>query len=361
MSEQKKRIQKISEILKNDREALLITSNADVYYYTGFNNSEGTVVITRECSYLLVDFRYIEAAKTTVSSCNVIMFTSYKEDLTALLSDNNIKTVYAQTKQLTVFTSEKLKSCFSKAGIKLSLSSVLDSAIENQRMIKSKSEIQLIAKAQEITEKVFNDVLPLIKPGISEKEIKNELEYKMKKYGAEGVSFDLITITGNKTSLPHGVPGGDIIKSGDFFTMDIGALYKGYHSDMTRTVAVGSVSSEQKKIYDIVYKAQTTALETVKPGICCGVVDKTARDIISDAGYGKCFAHSTGHGVGLDIHELPNLSPSSGTILSRGMVVTVEPGIYLEGQFGVRIEDMICVSEKGFENFTHLDKKLVVL
>lgn len=360
MTEQQNRINKLtSSLIKMDNEALLITSNANVYYYTGFNNSEGTVVITSKEAYLLVDFRYYEAAKKAVASCNVVMFKSYLKDLTAVLSDNGIKTVYYETKNTTVFDKLKLFSQLSKSQIMLSDSSILDTAIENQRMIKSELELKLIDRAQQISEYSLVDTLPVIKPGVTEREVKLELEYKMKKHGAEEVSFDLITVTGKKTSLPHGVPGNDVIQDGDFFTFDIGALYNGYHSDMTRTIAVGSVSQEMRKIYDIVYEAQNTALNMIKPGVSCRDVDKAAREIIEKAGYGRCFAHSTGHGVGLDIHELPNLSPGSDKILSRGMVVTVEPGIYIENRFGVRIEDMVCVTNNGFHNFAHLDKALL--
>lgn len=362
MIEQKKRIDKLkSRLIKNDGEALIITSNANVYYYTGFNNSEGAAVITSKGAYLLVDFRYYEAAKKAVNSCEAVMFKSYYKDLTALLSDNGVKTVYFETKKTTVFERAKLKEALSKSGIILSAGSLLDTAIENQRLIKSETELKYIERAQQIAEYALADTLPMIKPGVTERDVKLELEYKMKKQGAEDVSFDLITITGKKTSLPHGVPGDDVIQNGDFFTLDIGAVYKGYHSDMTRTVAVGSVSDEMIKVYNIVRKAQCTALNMIRPGVSCRDVDKAARDIIEDAGYGKCFAHSTGHGVGLDIHELPVLSPGSDKILSCGMVVTVEPGIYIENSFGVRIEDMVCVTGEGFRNFVQTEKSLVFL
>ena len=183
----------------------------------------------------------------------------------------------------------------------------------------------------------------------------------MKLYGAEDISFDLITITGKKTSLPHGVPADDLVKEGDFFTCDFGAVYEGYHSDTTRTVAVGFASDEMKQIYDIVLKAQLAALEKIKPGIKCSDVDKTARDIISEAGYGEYFGHSTGHGVGLDIHELPFVSSKSDTILEQGMVITDEPGIYLPDKFGVRIEDMLSVTENGYRNFVSLPKELIII
>lgn len=361
MTEQQKRINKIRDVLSNDNEALIVTSNSNVYYYTGFNNSEGTVVITKKQSYLLVDFRYIETAKRIVNSCEVVMFNSLYDVLVEVLKDNNTTFVYTETKDLTFYSYNKIKNSLNKSGIKVSSSNVLDSAIENQRMVKSKEELDLIEKAQDITEISYREILPLIKPGVKEIDIKNELEYRIKKNGGEGVSFDLITITGKKTSLPHGVAGDEVIKKGDFFTLDIGSLYKGYHSDMTRTVAVGKVSDKQKEIYNIVLNAQMSALEMVKSGVSCSDIDKTARDIISKAGYGECFGHSTGHGVGLNIHEKPNVSPKGDIILSKGMVITIEPGIYLENQFGVRIEDMVAVTDKGYYNFAKLDKELLVL
>ena len=183
----------------------------------------------------------------------------------------------------------------------------------------------------------------------------------MKLRGAEDISFSLITITGKKTSLPHGVPSNDIVREGDFFTIDFGAMYEGYHSDTTRTVAIGSATDKMREIYDIVLQAQLKALEAIKPGVKCSDVDKTARDIITDAGYGKYFGHSTGHGVGLDIHELPYVSSRSDAVLQPNMVITDEPGIYLPGEFGVRIEDMLCVTENGYHNFVNLPKELIIL
>ena len=180
-------------------------------------------------------------------------------------------------------------------------------------------------------------------------------------YGAECKSFDLITITGKKTSLPHGVPSDDIVREGDFFTFDFGSVYEGYHSDTTRTVAVKYATDEMKKIYDVVLKAQLAALEKIKPGVKCSEVDKAARDIITAEGYGEFFGHSTGHGVGLDIHESPTVSTKSETVLKSGMIITDEPGIYLPDKFGVRIEDMLCVTDSGYKNFVSLPKELIIL
>ncbi len=361
MNEHLNRINKLRKLISSDTEALLITSNANVYYFTGFNNSEGTVLITSDKAYMFVDFRYIETAKNIVNSCEVIMHNSLLEELNLVLSDNKINKVYIESKNLSVYKLNNLNKSLLKINVSVVTNEVLDNKIENLRVIKSALEIEYIQKAQEITEKAYNDILPLIKPDAYEKDIALELEYRMKKYGAEDVSFDLITITGTKTSLPHGVPSNKLIKQGDFFTMDIGALYKGYHSDMTRTVAVGKISDEQQKIYDIVYNAQVSALSNVCAGNSCFNVDKTARDIITNAGYGKCFGHATGHGVGLDIHENPSVSPRSDTILSEGMIITVEPGIYIENKFGVRIEDMVLITKNGYKNFAKLPKELIIL
>ena len=361
MNQYFERIKKVRKLISSDNEALLISSNANVYYFTGFNNSEGTVLITRDKAYMFVDFRYIETAKNVVNSCEVIMYNSLLEEINLILSENKIDKLYIESKNLTVYKLNNLKKSLAKINANVVSNEVLDNKIENLRVIKSTLEIEYIQKAQEITEKAYNDILPLIKPGVYEKDIALELEYRMKKYGAEDVSFDLITITGTKTSLPHGVPSDKVINQGDFFTMDIGSLYKGYHSDMTRTVAVGKISDEQKKVYDIVYNAQMSALESVCAGNSCFNIDKTARDIITKAGFGKCFGHATGHGVGLDIHENPSVSPRSDTILSEGMVITIEPGIYIENKFGVRIEDMVLVTDKGYKNFVNIPKKLNIL
>lgn len=361
MTEQHHRIEKLQQLIKEENEALLVTNENNVYYFSGFQHSEGAMLFTEEKTYLLVDFRYIEAARRTALGCEVLQFSDLSEDLNELLRRHKIKCLYGEAEHLTVRRCEYFTSALEKNGVKFCASQTLDRAIVNLRMIKSKTEIEWMQKAQRITEEAYTQVLPCIKPGVSEKDIAIELEYQMKKRGAQQVSFDLIAITGKHTSLPHGVPGNAKVRSGDFFTMDIGAVYRGYHSDMTRTVAVGSVSAEQKKIYSIVQKAQEEALRQVRSGVAAGQVDKIARDIIEQAGYGSCFGHSTGHGVGLDIHEQPSVSPKSKTFLSAGMVVTVEPGIYLPEQFGVRIEDMVCVTAGGYQNFASLSKNLIIL
>ncbi len=361
MNIQEKRISALRAVLKDSDQAALISNETNVYYFSGIPNSEGKILLFRDEVYLLVDFRYSETARNNCKSCVVFEFKNMLEDIGGLLKKHNASTLYIENEDVSFSSYNSYKDYFEKYNIKINTDNVLSRSIANLRLIKSEDEIENIAEAQRITEKAYTEVLNYVKPGVCERKIALELEYLMKQYGASHVSFDLITITGKKTSLPHGVPSDGIIADGDFFTMDIGALYNGYHSDMTRTVAVRSCSEYQREIYNIVYKAQTTALNAVKAGVKAFDIDKIARDIIKEAGYGEQFGHSTGHGVGLYIHEEPYVSTRGEAILSENMVITVEPGIYLEGKFGVRIEDMVLVKENGFYNFASLPKELIIV
>ena len=358
---QEQRINSLRRILSSDSQAALVTNETNVYYFSGIRNSEGKILLFKDEVYLLVDFRYSETARNNCKSCKVFEFRNLREDIKELMTKHGAKALYIENEDVTLRAYNSYVEYFSQFGIEIMNENALSKAITNLRLIKSEEEIEYIAEAQRITEKAYTEVLNFVKPGVTERKVALELEYLMKQYGASHVSFDLITITGKKTSLPHGVPSDGIIAEGDFFTMDIGALYNGYHSDMTRTVAVKSCSDYQREIYDIVYKAQTTALEAVKAGVKAFDIDKIARDIITEAGYGKEFGHSTGHGVGLYIHEEPYVSTRGEAILSENMVITVEPGIYLEGKFGVRIEDMVLVKENGYRNFATLPKELIIV
>ena len=358
---QEQRINSLRRILSSDSQAALVTNETNVYYFSGIRNSEGKILLFKDEVYLLVDFRYSETARNNCKSCKVFEFRNLREDIKELMTKHGAKALYIENEDVTLSAYNSYVEYFSQFGIEIMNENALSKAITNLRLIKSEEEIEYIAEAQRITEKAYTEVLNFVKPGVTERKVALELEYLMKQYGASHVSFDLITITGKKTSLPHGVPSDGIIAEGDFFTMDIGALYNGYHSDMTRTVAVKSCSDYQREIYNIVYKAQTTALEAVKVGVKAFDIDKIARDIITEAGYGKEFGHSTGHGVGLYIHEEPYLSTRGEAILSENMDITVEPGIYLEGKFGVRIEDMVLVKENGYRNFATLPKELIIV
>ena len=353
-----KRIEKLQQNL-NENEAYLIISELHNYYLTGFASTDGALIIDKKGAYLLVDSRYAEAAYLSVKHCRVICFSKLFESISDVLKSDNANTVYLERENITVKTSDMLKTKLASAGFKPVSNDRLDNELFDLRLCKDETEKQYMQEAQDITEKAMNKTLTKLYPGMTEREFALELEYEMKKLGAKEVSFDLITISAEKTSMPHGEPDDSPIKNNSLFTMDIGATYKGYHSDMTRTVAIGEITNQMKDIYNIVLKAQLAALELVKPGVRCSDIDKAARDIIEKEGYGEFFRHSTGHGVGIEIHEHPAVAPSGDVVLKPGMVITVEPGIYLPGKFGVRIEDMVLVTENGYHNFANAPKGLI--
>lgn len=338
-------------------EAFLITSEENMRYVTGFPHSEGRVLITGNEALFFVDSRYIEAVTKSVNSCEVVLMTSFHKQLGEYAEKIDIKRIFTEAEGISVADFSALcKNVFCEFKAEKT-----DDLLTSLRRKKSEEEKQKILKAQAIAEKAFDHILGFIKEGVTEREIALELDFFMLKNGAECVSFDTIAVSGKNTSLPHGVPSDKKIVRGDFITMDYGAVVDGYHSDMTRTVAVGEISSKQSEIYETVLKAQEKSLEVLKAGISGFDADKAARDIIAQAGYGEFFGHGTGHGVGMQIHESPRLSPKSSHILEVGDVVTVEPGIYIPDTFGVRIEDMAFITENGFENLTKTQKSLIIL
>lgn len=355
-----KRINQLREFLNSADEAVLLTNEVNIGYFTGFFHSEGCLFVSQTLAVLLVDFRYFEAAQNK-ACCDVVCFSRLSDSLKQLLIKENIKCVSFESSYITVERLNFFKGKLEEEKIQTVCDGKLDKHISSIRIIKSEEELDKIQTAQTIAENAYLEMLGILKPGVSEKELSAYLEYKMKLFGAEDISFDLITIAGKKTSLPHGVPSGEKVKEGDFFTCDFGAVYDGYHSDTTRTVAVGYADEEMQRIYNIVLTAQLSALEKIRPGILCSEVDKTARNIIANDGYGEYFGHSTGHGVGLDIHELPYVSSKSDAVLEQGMVITDEPGIYLPNKFGVRIEDMLAVTKDGYYNFVSLPKELIII
>ncbi|MCR5523495.1 MAG: aminopeptidase P family protein [Clostridia bacterium] len=339
-------------------ESYLIISPENRRYFTGFDSSDGFLFITPDASVFLTDSRYIEAAKSSVKYCDeVLLLKKASEQIPALLSGYGISKVCTESEKLTVAQLNYLKS-FIKAEIDTAQA---DREITALRRQKSSEEKAKIIAAQRIAEKAFNHILGFIKPGVTEKDIRLELEFFMLRNGADALSFETIAISGKNTSRPHGVPTDKKVESGDFVTMDYGALKDGYHSDMTRTVAVGSVGDKQAEVYNTVLDAQLASIASMKQGTACADADKAARSIIEAAGYGGYFGHGTGHGVGIDIHEAPSVSPSSKETLRCGDVVTAEPGIYIPGEFGVRIEDMLFITEDGCENLTKCKKSLIVL
>ncbi len=343
----------------NEQEAALIFHDANRRYYSAFHTSSGAVLVTRHDAWFLTDFRYIEAAHKYVDDLVCKESKSLFADAMALCKAAGVTTVYLEDETLTV--SERRQYLKRADGMELVTDNTLCARIWEQRRIKDEREIACIRRAQALTDDTFSYILPRLAVGRTEKDIALDMEMYMRRQGAHAVSFDFIVASGENSSLPHAVPGDRRLQKGDFVTMDFGGIVDGYCSDMTRTVAIGSVSDEQKLVYDTVLKAQMRCLDGLKAGLAGDAGDKLAREVIEAAGYGAAFGHATGHGVGIDIHEQPTLSPRASAPLRVGEVVTVEPGIYLEGRFGVRIEDMVWITADGAMNLTASDKKLLIL
>lgn len=353
------RIEQISARLP-DHTAALICAPYHLRYLTGFPSGDSFLLITRDVAYFLTDFRYIEAAEKTVSGAVCRMFRTLSEELQSLITQHNITELWTEAAECSVAQLTAWQNKLSDVNV--TGSADLDAWLGELRLIKTAEEIRCIERAQTLAEAGFDHILSYIREGVTEWEVALELEFYMRRQGAERAAFDIIVASGTNGSLPHAIPTDKPLCRGDFITMDFGAVVDGYHSDMTRTVALGNVSEEQKHIYDTVLKAQTAALSVVRDGLPCIEGDAAARRIIESAGYGDCFGHGTGHGVGVQIHENPRLSLSAGdTVLRAGNVVTVEPGIYLAGRYGVRIEDMALITADGCRNLTHAPKELLCL
>lgn len=344
---------------KSGLDALLLTNDKNIYYAVGFRPTDSAALITRSGAYFVTDSRYIEAAGLACGSETELILCTRERRLTAVLKDLisslGLVSVGAEEENLSVAEYRRMCSAFNlelKPG---------QSLIAGLRMVKSAWEVENITAAQRIAEKALEEVLPVIRPGVSERSVAAELTYRMLLGGAEGNSFDPIVVAGAKSSMPHGVPGDELISDGDFVTMDFGCLKNGYCSDMTRTVAVGHATEEMKNIYDTVLRAQLAGIAAARPGASGADVHNAGAKVIEDAGYGKYFGHGFGHSVGLDIHENPTASPGNSSPLPAGAVITAEPGIYIPGRFGVRIEDMILLTEGGCENLTKAPKELLVL
>ena len=354
-------LKKIQSILPNSIDAAIINNNANKRYLTGVNTDDaGTLVICREKAYFIIDSRYIEVVTNSVSDLfTVVLQDELYTQINEIFVQNKVQNYCIEKQCTTISSFEKISNSLSKFTLNNDYDIYND--IIELRSIKCNCELDFIKKAQEITEKGFDYILGKISQNKTEKELALELEFFLRKNGADKLSFDTIFVSGKNTSLPHGKPSDKKIEIGDFITIDFGVEFNGYMSDITRTIAFGKVSDEQIKVYNIVLNAQNAAFNLIKEGIECSKIDKAARDVISEAEYGKYFGHALGHSVGLEIHETPNFSPKCNTILKEGMVLTVEPGIYLPNKFGVRIEDMVFVTKNGYENLTKSDKSLIIL
>lgn len=353
----KKRIEKLREkMTAKGIQSFLVISDPNRNYLSGFTGNESFALITKDDSYFITDSRYTEQAKLQVKDFKILEYKGKIIDfIVDLVNSKGITNIAVEEGIVTLSFYQQLKDKYT--GEILSG----QKEIEDIRLIKSKDEIEKIRKAASIADDGFTHLLSFIKEGMTEREIALELEFFMKKQGASGLSFETIAASGARSSLPHGAASEKVIKNGEFLTLDFGCIYQDYCSDMTRTLAIGDVSSEMIDIYNIVLEANMKVLKSIKEGMACRDVDAIARDYIKESGYGNNFGHGLGHGVGREIHEAPRLSPTGEMVLKSGMVVTDEPGIYLPGEFGVRIEDLVLVTKEGLEILSKSPKELISL
>lgn len=341
---------------EKDLDAILITHPINRRYMTGFTGTAGVAIVSQDEAYFITDFRYIEQATEQAKNFTIIEHKSFIEgEIKNQLKALNLKNVGFEKEDVTYATFEKYESILE---VNLMPTAGL---IEELRLVKTAEELRVLKTAGEIADAAYEHIQSFIKPGVREIDVANELEFFMRKAGATSSSFDMIVASGYRSALPHGVASDKEIQSGELVTMDYGALYQGYCSDITRTVAVGQISDELKTIYDTVLEAQIRGVQGIKAGITGKEADALTRDYISEKGYGEYFGHSTGHGLGLEVHEEPRLSHISESVLVPGMVVTVEPGIYVPGVGGCRIEDDIVITETGNERLTQATKEFIQL
>ena len=352
---------KIASVLEtHSLDAVLLTCEANRFYASGFHSSgtDGVAIVTRNHNYYFTDSRYTEAAARHVRDAE-IRETDREHPYSALINEviekEHITRMGYEDEYMTA-------ADFRRFSEKLHCELVpVTELLWTLRAVKDQAELDCMIQAQRIAEKALADILGEIRPGVTEKEIAALLLYKMLHYGAEDKSFDPIVVSGANGSLPHGVPSEKPIQAGEFVTMDFGCKFGGYCSDMTRTVAVGHVTEEMETVYNTVLKAQLAGIAAAKAGVTGAAVDGAARQVIADAGYGPYFGHSFGHSVGVEIHENPNATPSNSKPLPAGVVISAEPGIYLPGKLGVRIEDVIVITEQGCQNITLASKELLIL
>ncbi|MGE5589689.1 MAG: M24 family metallopeptidase [Bacillota bacterium] len=337
--------------------ALLVMKDANRVYVSGFTGSSGILIVTAQAAVLITDGRYTEQATLQAPDFRVITHTeSMVASVRQALGELGIDRAGFERDYWTVAQYET----WGKALAPVELVGV-EGLVEGLRRVKDAEEIRRMRQAQAITDQAFRHILDFIQPGMKETDVALELEYTMKKLGAEDLSFETIAASGPRSALPHGRASDRVLQKGDFLTLDFGCMYQGYCSDMTRTVMIGEPSEKQREIYDIVLQAQKAGVEAVRPGVSGRDVDRACRDIIAAYGYGEAFSHSTGHGVGLMIHEGPAASVRSDDVLQPGMMVTIEPGIYIAGFGGVRIEDLVLVTETGHDVLGNSPKDLIIL
>lgn len=341
-------------------DAVMLTEEVNRFYAADFHSvgTDALVLVTKTNSYYFTDSRYTVAAQRYVQDAEIAITgrgRGYVELVNEVIDREGLHTVGFDADYITVTAFEHYRE-------KLHCSLVGISDLMRQlRLVKDPEEIERLVQAQRIAEAALTELLPYIRPGAVEKELAARLEFLMRLHGADGPAFDTIVVSGLNTTMPHGVPSDKKVEAGDFVTIDFGAKKGGYGSDMTRTYAVGYATDEMKAVYDVVLTAQKTAIAATKAGMTGQELDGIARKVITDAGYGEYFGHSYGHGIGIEIHEAPNVSFRNDQPLPAGSVTSAEPGIYIPGKFGVRIEDMIVPREGGYDNLTEMPKELTIL
>lgn len=351
------KVQKLrAQFAEHGIDGFLITNEYNRRYMTNFTGTAGVALISETDAVFITDFRYVEQAMRQIEGYEIVQHTqTLIEEVAKQVERLGIQKLGFEQDDLSYATFSSYEKALKTTLIPVS------GAVEKLRLIKSEAEIKILKEAAEIADAAFRHILDFIRPGVREIDVANELEFFMRKQGATSSSFDIIVASGVRSALPHGVATEKVIEKGEFVTLDFGAYYKGYCSDITRTVAVGEVSDELKRIYDVVLQAQLRGVEHIRAGMTGREADALTRDYISACGFGEYFGHSTGHGLGMEVHEMPALSMRSDTVLQPGMVVTVEPGIYIAGLGGVRIEDDIVITESGNERLTLSPKDLITL
>lgn len=338
-------------------DAIVISKPTHIRYLTGFTGSNGQLLLTRRTMYLLTDSRYESQAQDEVENCKIVIASKgLFEEIKRRNYLRKAKRVGFESNHITVEEQRRLKRTLPTSRLV-----ALDVSIEPIMLQKEQYEIDNIKRAVEISELVFHAVLGSIKPGVTEREIAAELIYLHRRYGADHDSFEPIVASGYRAALPHARPSGKQIKNNEILLIDFGCVFNGYNSDITRTIAVGDVGSEARKVHAVVREALERVLETARDGVSCKTLDGIARNVITKAGYGNLFRHSLGHGIGLDVHELPRISSQSTERLVSRSTVTLEPGVYVPDHFGVRIEDDVLITESGCEPLTSLTRELIVV
>ena len=352
-----KNIEKYLTLLNEEVDGLLLTSRYSRHYGAEFDIAEGAAIVTKAGCRYFTDSRYIESAQNDIKGFDVICVdgVGYVKLLNDAIADFGVTTLGFEENYLNVAEFMMYEKSLNAKLVPY------NKAISSFRGTKEDWELDLMRKAQNITDKAFSEVVTRIKAGMTELELQAELIYCLYKNGATGLAFDPIVVSGPNTSMPHGVAGERVIREGDFITMDFGASYMGYCSDMTRTVALGYATEEMQKVYNTVLQAQLAGLAASKAGVPGKDIDAAARKVITDAGYGEYFGHGYGHSLGLEVHEAPSPNARNPEGMPVGSVASAEPGIYLPGKFGVRIEDVCVYREDGHENITHSPKNLIIV